>query len=103
VLSASDGAPNELFGLSVAISASTIVVGAPFDDISGLIDHGSAYVFNRQGGVWVETRKLIVNDVTAEAHFSFSVAVSGSTIVVGAPEDRIGGKPFQGSAYVFEP
>lgn len=103
VLTASDGAANDVFGRSVAVSGSTIVVGAPFDDISGLIDHGSAYVFNHQGGGWIETQKLIVSDVTAEAHFGFSVAVSGSTIVLGAPEDILGSKFFQGSAYIFEP
>lgn len=102
-LTASDGTAGDSFGWSVAFSGSTIVVGAPFDDISGLIDHGSAYVFNHQGGGWIETQKLIVSDVTAEAHFGFSVAVSGSTIVLGAPEDILGSKFFQGSAYIFEP
>lgn len=102
-LTTSDEVTGDSFGFAVAVSGSTVVVGARNDTVDGNFLQGSAYVFNRQGGGWVETQKLIVTDVTAEAHFGFSVAVSGSTIVLGAPEDIIGGKPFQGSAYVFEP
>lgn len=95
-LTARDGAADVFFGTSVAVSGSTIVVGAPFDSVGG-----SAYVFNRQGGSWVETQKLTASDGTGSELFGFSVAVSGSTIVVGAQTDQIGDNPSQGSAYVF--
>ncbi|MGE0104872.1 MAG: FG-GAP repeat protein [Blastocatellales bacterium] len=35
--------------------------------------------------------------------FGHSVAISGATIVVGAPFTRIGGNGSQGSAYVYDP
>ena len=54
-LNASDAAFGDEFGRSVAFSGSTIVVGAPFDTIGTNNSQGSAYVFNRQGGSWVET------------------------------------------------
>ncbi|HKG59123.1 MAG TPA: FG-GAP repeat protein [Pyrinomonadaceae bacterium] len=44
-LSASDGEDGDFFGWSVAVSAATIIVGAPFDDINGKIFQGSAYIF----------------------------------------------------------
>jgi len=69
------------------------------DDIGGNVTQGSAYVFKRQGGSWVETQKLTASDGAAGDQFGFSVAVSGATIVVGAPIDNVG----QGSAYVFAP
>ena len=100
-LTASDGAELDQFGVSVAISSSTIVVGAPFDDVDGIFNQGSAYVFNRQGGSWVETQKLTANDGTPGDQFGQSAAVSGSTIVVGAIGDTVNGIPTQGSAYVF--
>lgn len=100
-LTASDGAADNFFGWSVAISGSTIVVGAWPDDIGGNADQGSAYVFNRVGGIWIETRKLTASDGTAGDHFGWSVAVSGSTIIVGARSDGIGANFFQGSVYVF--
>jgi hypothetical protein len=87
-LTASDGAFNDIFGDSVAVSGSTIVVGARGDDNL----RGSAYVFERHGGSWVETQKLIGSGGSVFDFFGKSVAISGSTIVAGAPNRR---------AYVF--
>jgi hypothetical protein len=100
-LTASDGAAGDFFGTSVAVSGSTIVVGAPFDSIGGNLFQGSAYVFNRQGGSWVEQQKLTASDGAAGDQFGHSVAVDGSTIVVGAWLDDINGNLDQGSAHVF--
>ena len=100
-LTASDGEIGDDFGHSVAFNGSTVVVGAWFDDIGGNPGQGSAYVFKRQGGVWVEVQKLTASDGAAGDNFGLSVAVSGSTIVVGAWFDDIGGNPDPGSAYVF--
>ena len=102
-LTASDGGAGELFGTSVAISEATIVVGAGGDDIGGNIDQGSVYVFERQGGSFVEQQKLTASDGAAFDNFGYSVAISGPTIVVGAYGDDIGGNADQGSAYVFAP
>jgi hypothetical protein len=44
-LTASDGAADDQFGFSVAISGDTVVVGAEADDIGANSDQGSAYVF----------------------------------------------------------
>jgi hypothetical protein len=93
-LSASDGAPHDLFGSSVAISGSTIVVGAS----PGVFDQGSAYVFNRQGGSWIEEQKLTASDGAVADNFGRSVAISGSTIVVGSAKLTVF---VEGSAYVF--
>ncbi|MCI5125393.1 MAG: hypothetical protein D3925_13200 [Candidatus Electrothrix sp. AR5] len=46
-LTAVDGAANDWFGLSVAVSEDTVVVGAYFDDDKGC-DSGSAYVFTQE-------------------------------------------------------
>ncbi|HJT27177.1 MAG TPA: FG-GAP repeat protein [Pyrinomonadaceae bacterium] len=100
-LTASDGEAFDLFGRPVAVSGSTIVVGAPFDNIGANDNQGSAYVFNRQGGSWVETQKLTASDGATFDLFGLSVAISGSTIVVGSEGDDIGGNLEQGSAYVF--
>ena len=44
-LTASDGAAGDNFGWSVSIDGNTLVVGAPFDTVSGDTYHGSAYIF----------------------------------------------------------
>jgi len=91
-LTASDGAANDWFGLSVAISGNTVVVGANLDDDNGTAS-GSAYVFTLTGTAWTQQAKLTASDGAGFDQFGYSVAIAGNTIVVGAR--------FGGSAYVF--
>jgi len=100
-LTASDGSAYDQFGISVAISVDTIVVGAAGDDDKG-DSSGSAYVFTKLGG-WTdmtETAKLTASDGSAEDGFGNSVAISDDTIVVGAFGNDDKGYN-SGSAYVF--
>jgi len=100
-LLADDGAAADRFGHVVALDADTVVVGAPENDIGANADQGAAYVFTRNGAVWTQQQRLIAADGEAGDRFGFSVALSGDTLVVGAPEDDNGGLRNQGSAYVF--
>ena len=88
-LVASDATAYDQFGFSVAIGGETVVVGAFFDDGDGEGegDQGSAYVFVRSGIVWSQQQKLEAGDAAAGDLFGHSVAISGETIVVGAPAD----------------
>jgi hypothetical protein len=100
-LEASDATIGDFFGWSVAISGDTIVVGVPFDEGAAGSEQGSAYVFVRSGGVWTQQQKLEASDAEAGAQFGYSVAISGETIVVGAPLDAGVLGIQQGSAYAF--
>jgi hypothetical protein len=100
-LTASDGAAVDWFGLPVAVSGETIVVGAYLDDIGADTDQGSAYVFVRSGAAWSQQQKLTAADGAAYDNFGTSLAISGDTAVVGAPYDDVGADTDQGSAYVF--
>ena len=103
-LSASDGAAQDDFGRSVAISGDTIVVGAYRDDVGSNADQGSVYVFTKPTGGWAtgtETAKLTASDGAASDQFGFSVAIASDTIVIGADLDNVGSNMDQGSAYVF--
>src|SRR4030095_10897832 len=84
---ASDAAAEDRFGGSVAMSGDTIVVGASFDDTAAGLNAGSAYVYVRSGTTWSEQAHLLASDVAADDFFGGSVAISGDTIVVGAPVD----------------
>ena len=103
-LTADDGAASDYFGISVAISDGTIVVGAYNDDDKGS-NSGSAYVFEKSDSSdatsWTQVVKLTAKDGAANDKFGFSVAISDGTIVVGAYGDDDKG-PNSGSAYVFE-
>lgn len=82
----SDLSVQDSFGASVALDGDVIVVGCPGDD-DGLFGAGSAYVFERFLGSWVQTAKLQAGSVGVAASFGSSVAVDGGWIAVGAPFD----------------
>jgi uncharacterized repeat protein (TIGR01451 family) len=94
-LVASDGMADARLGWSVAIDGDTAVVGAYFDN-----GEGSAYVFVRNGTIWIEQQKLTSSDGSYGKFFGYSVAISGDSVVVGAPEDDAAGSR-SGSVYVF--
>jgi hypothetical protein len=91
-LTASDAAASDSFGFSVAIAGSTAAVGAV-----GSNHTGAAYVFTRSGSTWTQQAKLTASGGIAGDEFGYSVALSGSTAVVGAINNNAG----TGAAYVF--
>jgi hypothetical protein len=102
-LTAADGAAGDLFGVRVAISGDTAVIGARFDDdqVNG-VDSGSAYVFTRSGTIWRQQARLAAADGAAGDWFGYSVAIFGDTALIGAhfDDDDVNGVD-SGSAYVF--
>lgn len=97
-LTASDGLSNDEFGRDVALDGDTAVVGVPYEDYYS--SPGVAYVFVRSGGTWVQQATLRAADAADNEWFGASVAVSGDTVVVGAPRHPWGPSS-TGSAYVF--
>jgi FG-GAP repeat len=95
-LTASDGAPSDLFGGSVAISGNTVVVGAE----QANQDQGAVYVFVKPASGWTnmtQTAKLAASDGGTRDALGYGVAISGNTVVAGAAYKN----GFQGAAYVF--
>jgi predicted amidohydrolase len=76
-------------------------VGNSDDDAPGGTDAGSAFVFVRSGGVWTQQAHLFASDAEEFDYFGSSVAISGDTAVVVAPNDDTPGGTDAGSAYVF--
>ncbi|PCI08911.1 hypothetical protein COB72_07455 [bacterium] len=94
-LTASDAAQLDEFGWSVAISGATAIVGARHDNDAGFRS-GSAYLFNTVTGDQIA--KLTASDAAENNWFGYSVAITGSTAIVGAPAEG----SFSGSAYLFD-
>jgi hypothetical protein len=99
---ASDGTPDDSFGVSVGISGDTVVVGAPYAEVGANNGQGSAYVFVKSGTSWPQQAHLTASDGVAADHFGSSVAISGDTALIGAPLFDVGANSAQGSAYVYE-
>lgn len=101
ILTAFDGLSGDGFGNSVGISGDQIVVGSPGNDN----DLGAAYLYERTGATWFEGDKLrATTGVPTFGHLFFggSVAISGDTIIAGAPSEEVGLNDLQGAAYLFQ-
>ena len=96
-----DGEALDQFGISVALSGETALVGAAYDDIGASADQGSAYVFVRNGTDWTLQSKLIAGDGMASDRFGVSVALSGDSALIGATGVDGAMTSDQGAAYVF--
>ena len=48
-----------------------------------------------------QTARLTASDGAANAYFGYSVATSGNTVVVGAPQAAVSGNSAEGATYVF--
>jgi len=97
-LRGSDTVSYDAFGGSVAISGTTAVVGASgHANRPGSPYAGRAYVFTKTASGWHQTAELKGSDTVADDEFGSSVAISGTTVIVGAPFHAHG----VGRAYVF--
>ncbi|MEM6398541.1 MAG: hypothetical protein AAF741_19485, partial [Bacteroidota bacterium] len=100
-----------LFGDAVAIDGDLAVVGAGGEDNDPDVFNfgtGAAYIFERDAdGNWILLQRLISSDRAANDQFGFSVAIDGSTVIVGArlqdlDSDGNNSRNDAGAAYVFE-
>jgi uncharacterized protein (DUF2345 family) len=99
-LTASDGVADNQFGFAVSISGQTIVVGSHGDNDG----RGAAYVFVEPATGWTsmtETAKLTGSDSVPGDLVGRSVAISGNTVVAGAPQAAVNKLERLGAAYVF--
>jgi hypothetical protein len=99
-LDAPDDAHGDGFGISVSMSGSTIVVGAPYVTVNGQNNEGVADVYTKSGSSVSQTQELYASDGYSGDEFGSTVDVSGSTVLVGAPE-HVNDSEDVGATYVF--
>lgn len=95
-LTAKDGAPNDNFGVTLALSSdgNTALIGANGKNNAT----GAAYIFTRKGATWSQQQKLTAKDGAAGDQFgSVGLSADGTAAVVGASQKN----SFAGAAYVF--
>ena len=97
-LKASNTDGGDFFGVSVAVSGDTIVVGARLEDSTATgvngdegdnaaPGSGAAYVFVRNGETWTQQAYLKASNPDGGDEFGSSVAISGDVVIVGAPKE----------------
>ena len=101
ILRATNATTSNFFGLSVGVSGGVAVVGAYAESDNS----GAAYVFERgAGGAWTQTARLRASNADSGDRFGQAVAVSGTSVVVGAWREAgpTNGSNQSGAAYVFD-
>ena len=100
-LTPNDLGSSDALGTSVAVSGTTVVVGAPAHNTNG-----AAYVFTQPSGGWsgtpAQTAELTASDGASTDALGTSVATNGSTVYAGAPGATIGANTGQGAVYEFD-
>ena len=97
-LTASDGGPGEVFGLSPVFDEDWLMIGAPFASNELYVPNGACYVFRREEGAWVETQ-VLEPDVFDFGHtYGFDLALEGGRLLVGDP----GADQGRGEVVVYE-
>lgn len=106
------------FGLALALDNDTLVVGAYKESSDGsgvnpttnaeLDRSGAAYVFVRNNGQWEEQAFIKAEDPQELYEYGYSAAISGNTMVIGAPGWGFSGPAgsgfvvnHEGAAYVY--
>jgi hypothetical protein len=121
-IKASNTGAGDKFGLRVALSGDTLLVGAQFEDSNATgvngdqsdnsaEDSGAVYVFTRNGTTWSQQAYLKASNTNEGDVFGRSVDISGETIVIGSAESSnatgVNGDQsnndadYAGAAYVF--
>lgn len=77
------------FGWSVDFEDTLMVIGCHSDDhdefdANLLADAGSAYIFERNAGLWVQLQKIDASDRAEGDDFGVDVGLTGYTVLVGA-------------------
>jgi hypothetical protein len=91
---------NGVFGEAVAIGGGCVAVGAPFEKLPGAdAEDGNVYLFNSTTGQ--PTQTLSSPNARADGWFGWAVAMSGTNLVVGAPNETARGALAAGNAYTY--
>ena len=105
-IGAPDGAASDLFGSSVAISGSTLAVGA-YGKTTTLNSKkystaGAVYIYTLVSGKWTYQQTLLSPDAApASARFGYSVALNATNVFIGAPGQTVKKVKAAGAAYAY--
>ncbi len=102
-LHASDAMAIDRFGFDegIKLSGTTAAIGAVGVDVGLNTIHGAMYVFERVGGTFQQTQKLLTNEEDTVKNVGRNIALQQDTLVAGVPITDIGSNLIQGAMFVF--
>ncbi len=98
ILRANDGLESDYFGAGLTACGNMLIVGAGGDDVEGINNRGSIYIFERNGNTWSQQTQIYNPHMISNENFGGSIACSDNMILASASfanSDR-------GTVYVFE-
>lgn len=96
-LAASDPVQLGYFGTVIQMSSDTIAISA----VTSSSEEPAVYMFELQDDLWVETQKLVVEDLPENSGFGTTIALGNDVLVVGVSGDSEVDTS-AGAAYIFE-
>jgi FG-GAP repeat protein len=82
MITSDDGASNDTFGSSVALSGRRALIGA-FSAVNPNGSKGEVYPFRQVGGSWSQVGRITASDGTSLQSFGFTVALDQDALLVG--------------------
>jgi hypothetical protein len=91
------------FGIAASLKNDTLAIGAFGAQVNNNAQQGVAYLFKRDGNLWVRQSQIAANDGLAFDYFGGSVALGDNTLLVGTSQNDFSkkGTPQHGTAYYF--
>lgn len=88
-----------VFGYSVGISGSKLIIGAPGESSPAGNQSGHVYLFKTSDSALLAT--WTSPNGQPGGYFGYDVGISGSTVVIGAPQENSSGFAYAGNAYLY--
>ncbi len=97
--------PNELnylvFGFSTALYENRIIVGSYGNHNPNAENSGAAYIFDKINDSWIQTAKLVPDDILGGDRFGYSVSIFQDRVLIGSPYSGVINNR-HGAAYLFQ-
>jgi hypothetical protein len=100
-LTDANGNAGDNFGFSTSISGNNVAIGSPNYDWTQT-NQGVVSLYRLNGNAWEFVQRLQAGEPGESEGFGYSIAISGNFLIVGTPNDNVGGINLKGSATIYE-
>ena len=91
------------FGKSVSIDGDFAVVGSPYDNLSGWVEGGAAYIYKKDtNGVWNFFQMLVLDRPSSGDRYGYSVSIDDDYIAIGCPGEDYNAMTNCGAVYRYK-
>ncbi len=89
------------YGYSIAMTDTSILVGADRVTVDGRVGAGAGFLFTESNGIWTLKQKFVASDPQQEDSLGQAVALDGTTAIVSSARVTVAGDFLRGAAYLY--